>query len=200
MCCSCGCGRFSDDHGDSRHITLGDLQSAAAAADMKLSKVAGNIDDAVDAQASKSTSERFSSGAIIKSNDEQRYVLMVSYPVLKADVSVAQDGHRDFGQAPVIEQACFNFMRKGCKLGMWHKEGYNPGEVVENYIYRGPDWIVKGEDGSTQEIIAGDWLTGMILTPEVWQLYKAGVIGGASPQGRAKRRVPSPDTLAQLRS
>jgi len=83
---------------------------------------------------------------------------------------------------------------------MWHKEGYDPGEVVENYIYRGPTWIVKSDDGTEQTIEPGDWLCGMILTPEVFAMYKAGIIGGASPQGKAKRRVPDADTLAQLRS
>lgn len=140
-------------------------------------------------------------GTVIKSDAEQRYVLMVAYPCMKADVNIAQDGFRDFGQASVIEKACFAFMRKGCKLGMWHKEGYGDcGEVVENYIYRGPTWVTKGDDGTEQVIEPGDWLTGMILTPEVWSMYKAGVIGGASPQGKAKRRVPDATTLAQLRS
>ena len=141
------------------------------------------------------------SGSIIKANEEQRYVLMVAYPAMKADVSTAQDGFRDFGQPDVVEQACFNFMRKGCKLGMWHKDGNaDCGEVVENYIYRGPTWITKSDDGTEQTIEPGDWLCGMILTPEVFAMYKAGVIGGASPQGKAKRKIPDPNVLAQLRS
>ena len=145
--------------------------------------------------------ERNLGGTVIKSDDEQRYVLMVAYPAMKADTAVAQDGHRDFGQAPVIEQACFNFMRKGCKLGMWHKDGNEDcGEVVENYIYRGPTWVTKSDDGTEQIIEPDDWLVGMILKPEVFAMYKAGIIGGASPQGKAKRRIPDPSTLARLRS
>lgn len=140
-------------------------------------------------------------GTVIKSNDEQRYVLMVAYPSMKADKWVAQDGYRDFGQAPVIEAACFNFMRKGCNLGLFHQAGHDPGEVVENYIYRGPTWVVKSEDdGSEQVIEPNDWLVGMILTPEAYSLYKKGIITGASPQGKARRRTPDPQTLAQLRS
>ena len=144
--------------------------------------------------------QRELSGTVIKSDAKQRYVLMVAYPSMKADVSTAQDGFRDFGQASVIEKACFNFMRKGCKLGMWHKEGYDPGEVVENYIYRGPTWITKSDDGTEQIIEPNDWLVGMILNPDVFEMYEKGLIGGASPQGRAKRRIPDPNTLAQLRS
>ena len=139
------------------------------------------------------------SGMVIKSNDEQRYVLMVAYPAMKKDTAVAADGHIDFGQPDVIEKACFSFMRKGCRLGMWHQDGHNPGEVVENYIYRGPTWITKGDDGTEQTIEPGDWLCGMILNPDAWAMYKAGKIGGASPQGRAKRQVPNADTLSRLR-
>ena len=208
MCTSCGCGRFSDDHSDSRHITLSDLQSAATASDIKLSKVAQNISDAVDSQKAMKSAEPDNDVifdvAVVKSDAEQRYVLMVAYPAMKADVSVAQDGHRDFAKPDVIEKACFSFMRKGCKLGMWHESGHNPGEVVENYVYRGPQWISKSTDASgapiEQVIEPGDWLVGMILTPEAWQLYKSGAIGGASPQGRAKRRTPDQATLAQLRN
>lgn len=139
-------------------------------------------------------------GTVIKSDAKQRYVLMVAYPSMKKDTATAADGHIDFGQAPVIEAACFNFMRKGCKLGMWHKEGYDPGEVVENYIYRGPTWVIKSDDGTSQVIEPNDWLVGMILRPEVFEMYEKGIISGASPQGRAKRRIPDPSTLAQLRS
>ncbi len=139
-------------------------------------------------------------GTVIKSNDEQRYVLMVAYPSMKKDTATAADGFIDFGTPEVIERACFQFMRKGCKLGMWHEAGHNPGEVVENYIYRGPTWVTKSDDGTEQTIEPGDWLCGMILNPEAWSLYKQGIIGGASPQGKAKRRIPDASTLAQLRS
>lgn len=139
-------------------------------------------------------------GIVIKSNEEQRYVLMVAYASMKKDAGVAQDGFTDFGRPAVVEKACFQFMRKGCKLGMWHETGYDPGEVVENYIYRGPTWIIKGDDGTEQTIEPGDWLCGMILKPEVFEMYKKGLISGASPQGKAKRRIPDPQTLAQLRS
>lgn len=145
--------------------------------------------------------QRELSGMVIKSNDEQRYVLMVAYPSMKKDTAVAQDGRIDFGTPDVIERACFAFMRKGCPLGLWHEDGHENevGEVVENYIYRGPTWVVKGPHGD-QTIEPNDWLVGMVLGPQTWQMYKDGLIGGASPQGRAKRRIPDQATLAQLRS
>ena len=43
MCMSCGCGSPNDDHGDSRNITLNDLDQAAQAAGSSVGQVAQNI-------------------------------------------------------------------------------------------------------------------------------------------------------------
>jgi hypothetical protein len=43
MCTSCGCGKLNDDHGDSRHITLQDLDQAAQAAGTTRESVVQNI-------------------------------------------------------------------------------------------------------------------------------------------------------------
>src|SRR5690242_11153459 len=43
MCLSCGCGSPNDDHGDSRNITLNDLDQAAQAAGTSVGQVAQNI-------------------------------------------------------------------------------------------------------------------------------------------------------------
>ena len=43
MCVSCGCGRPNDDHGDSRNITLNDLDQAAIAAHTTRDKVLQNM-------------------------------------------------------------------------------------------------------------------------------------------------------------
>ncbi len=43
MCLSCGCGEPNADHGDSRHITLSDLQKAAEAAEISSQEAASNI-------------------------------------------------------------------------------------------------------------------------------------------------------------
>lgn len=138
---------------------------------------------------------------VVKAIDEQRFLLTVAYPAMKADVGVAQDGHRDFAPADVVERAAHNFMLKGAKLGMWHEDGHDDcAEVVESYIWRADPWVVKAEDGSTQTIMPGDWLVGSILSEESWAMYKSGTIGGVSPQGRAQRKIPSADSLAQLRS
>ena len=43
MCVSCGCGRFNDDHGDPRNITMEELERAATAAGMSLDEVIEHI-------------------------------------------------------------------------------------------------------------------------------------------------------------
>ncbi len=45
MCISCGCGDPNDDHGDSRNLTLNDIDQAAMAAGTTRDKVLQNIMD-----------------------------------------------------------------------------------------------------------------------------------------------------------
>jgi hypothetical protein len=47
MCASCGCGKPNDQHGDSRHITLDQIQEAAKASDISAMEVAKNLMDSV---------------------------------------------------------------------------------------------------------------------------------------------------------
>ena len=47
MCASCGCGEPNEQHGDSRHITLDQIQQAATAAEMSPLQVAQNMMDSV---------------------------------------------------------------------------------------------------------------------------------------------------------
>lgn len=47
MCLSCGCHQPMADHGDSRHITLSDLQAAAEAEGSSVVDAANNIVDTV---------------------------------------------------------------------------------------------------------------------------------------------------------
>lgn len=43
MCVSCGCGKPDDDHGDSRNITMADIDQAAEAAGTTRARVLQNI-------------------------------------------------------------------------------------------------------------------------------------------------------------
>ena len=140
-------------------------------------------------------------GLVVKAQDEQRYTLTVAYPANKPDVAVAMDGFKDFAGEAAVEKAAWSYLRKSPHVGLWHENGTSgAGEVCESYIYRGPDWTVSAADGSEQVIKSGDWLMGIIWSPESWPLVKQGLIGGVSPQGRAKRRMPDANALAGLRS
>jgi Putative phage serine protease XkdF len=148
---------------------------------------------------------------VLKAEPERRYTLNVIYPADKADIGVALDGHRDFASKAVVEDAAWNYMRNHRSVGSYHSpehaaasgETYKAAgsaEVVESYIYRGPDWPIKAADGSEVVIKAGDWLGGFVWTPEAWDLIKAGKIGGVSVDGAAKRRKPTAEALAELRN
>lgn len=140
-------------------------------------------------------------GAVLKTEDERRYTLTVAYPANKADASVAADGYRDFAGPQAVEDACWAYTTKSRQVGLWHEDGTDgAGDVVESYIYRGPDWTVEAADGSEQVIKAGDWLLGIRWSEQTWPLVKQGLIGGVSMQGTASRRQPSAEAIEQLRS
>jgi hypothetical protein len=150
------------------------------------------------------------SARLVKSEAERRYSLHVVYPADKADIAKAQDGHRDFASKAVVEDAAWNYMRNHRQVGAFHTEEQAAGagavlkqtgaaEVVESYIYRGPDWKLTAADGSEQVVKSGDWLAGFIWTPEDWRLLQDGRIGGVSVEGAARRRAPSAEAIANLR-
>jgi hypothetical protein len=81
MCVSCGCGRPNDDHGDSRNITLNDLDQAAIAAGTTRDKVLQNMmggtgntsstsDQQVDQSGASSIAQSWPGGAN-RSSDSQ---------------------------------------------------------------------------------------------------------------------------------
>lgn len=139
---------------------------------------------------------------VLKSNEEKRYLLLVAYPCMKADVAVAADGHIDFANAETVERAAHRFMAKGAKIGLYHQPGTEGAATcVESYVWPSDtDWVTKAADGTMRTVSKGDWLIGVICPEDVWQVYKSGLLGGASPQGGGRRRVPTAESLAQLRS
>ena len=116
--------------------------------------------------------------------DEQRYVLGIAYQAgPDPRIDEGKDGGRDYFTPAELEKAAWRFLQAEHTVGLGHLNGTEgSAEVVESYIYRGPDWpmddvIVK----------SGDWLVGAILDPVAWELFKAGVIDGWSVQGTARR-------------
>ena len=200
---TCGCCKPNKRHGDSRNITLLDLQGAAEAAKTDIHHVVANIMECYDDDVKGTDlmdAKKELGVTLLKSSDEQRYTLGVAYAAYLPDVGKAADGYQDFVGADALEKAAWSYMRKGGSVGIHHQNGTEGrGQVTESYIYRGPDWHVNAADGSTQVIKAGDWLLGVVWQPETWQEIKAGLINGFSPQGSAKRGTPSAESIANLR-
>lgn len=195
MCCSCGCGDEMDDHSDGRNITTSTIVRAAEAAHLDIRAVAQNL---ITCLRGWTTSGRDANAyteslPVIKSVPEQRYVLGVAYQAGPDDaIKVGADGRRDYFQAETLEKTAWDFLRSNPSVGLFHADGtLGHAEVVESYVYRGPDWCLTATDGSTQVVKAGAWLVGAILDPVAWDLFKAGRIDGWSPQGKARRRSGS---------
>ena len=200
---SCGCCKPRKQHGDCRNITLLDLQGAAKAAKTDIHHVVANImtcyDDDVKG-ADLMDAKKDLGISLIKSQEEQRYTLGVAYAANMPDVGKAADGYRDFAGPEALEKAAWSYMQKGGNVGLHHQSGTDgQGTVVESYIYRGDPWVVKAADGSDQTIMPGDWLVGVVWSEEAWPLIKAGIVNGFSPQGSARRDVPSAESIAKFR-
>jgi hypothetical protein len=146
-------------------------------------------------------------GSLVKAVDESRYSLGLAYPALRPDRKKGVDGKRDFVRPEVLEQAAWSWMSKSASAGLYHFNGAGGGapvdgccQVVESYIYRGPDWMLKSADGSEVTIYPGDWLIGALWDDESWPMVKSLQVGGWSPEGSAGRRKATPHDLADLRA
>jgi hypothetical protein len=62
MCLDCGCGELNDSHGDSRHITMDSIRSAAQASEISLDEAMRNISDGLK-QAQEASGQTSSSSA-----------------------------------------------------------------------------------------------------------------------------------------
>jgi len=189
MCCSCGCvlagtGTPGDDHGDPVNITSAALNSAAQAAGITASQAAANILATLQFATAQAAGED-----VAKGGEPQRYVLGIAYQA-GPDPRIAKgaDGGRDYFDAAELEKAAWSFLRNGPRVGLFHLDGTDAdggaAQVVESYIYRGPDWDLG--DGIVAK--SGDWLVGAILSPKAWNMHLAGKLSGWSPQGTARRR------------
>jgi hypothetical protein len=55
MCLDCGCGKPNDDHGDSRHITMKQVEDAAKASEISVDEAVKNINEGMkQAQSARS--------------------------------------------------------------------------------------------------------------------------------------------------
>lgn len=140
---------------------------------------------------------------VLKAQEDRRYTLGLAYPAMVAPGRGA-DGYNDFISEDALEKCAWEWMAKRREIGLFHMDGAEfdgHATVVESYIYRGPDWTVTSPvDGTEVTIKAGDWMLGTIWDQTGWELVKAGLVSGWSPEGGARRRVPTAERLAQLRS
>lgn len=56
MCLSCGCKKPNDDHGDSRHITMNDIDQAAQAENITREQAVQNIVNTVKQEPNQQSS------------------------------------------------------------------------------------------------------------------------------------------------
>jgi len=62
MCLDCGCGELNESHGDSRHITMDSIRSAAQASAISVDEAIKNMSDGLR-QAQQSSGQSSSSSA-----------------------------------------------------------------------------------------------------------------------------------------
>jgi hypothetical protein len=62
MCLDCGCGELNESHGDSRHITMYSIRSAAEASEISVDEAIKNMSDGLK-QAQGSSGQSSSSSA-----------------------------------------------------------------------------------------------------------------------------------------
>src|SRR6202000_2995583 len=104
-------------------------------------------------------------GVLVKASDERRYTLTVAYPADRADVAVAADGHRDFASKAAVEDAAWNYLRKGGKVGLHPGAATSAaGGVGESFIWPADDWST----GAGYVVKAGDWLVGIVWDEPSW--------------------------------
>jgi hypothetical protein len=191
VCTSCGCGRPDDDHGDSRNITLTILRCAAEAAGISTQQAAANIAACFPTD---TVEVAIDVDPVLKALDvagvPKRFVLGVAYPADRLD------GHDEFMTKEEVEKAAWDYARNHRRIGFYHVDGTEGhADVVESYIWRGPDWITTDIDGKEQVIKAGDWVMGAILDQPGFDLVRRRKADGWSVDGVARRRkykLPAP--------
>jgi hypothetical protein len=116
--------------------------------------------------------------------EPQRYVLGIAHQAgPDPKIRTAADGARDWFSPVELEKAAWNFLKATPTVGLFHADNTEgSAQIVESYIYRGPDW-----DTGDVIVKSGDWLVGAILNEQAWRLYRAGYVDGWSVQGSAVR-------------
>lgn len=114
---------------------------------------------------------------IIKSDKKEE---MISYEVIYEPDTL--DSHNQWMSKDTIEKACEDFnkhLKEGIvKSNLFHVADTDTFTVEDTWVHRELDVVVTETD---QPIKAGTWIAKVKYNdPELWELKKAGVIGGVS--------------------
>jgi len=122
--------------------------------------------------------------------EEQRYTLTVVYPC-SGKGEPEPDFHGDVMSDIELEKAAWGYIGKGTdRVGLMHRPGTaGAGKVVESYIWRGPEWKMVDTGGTEQSVSPGDWVMGIVWSPEAWAAIKSGQLTGVSLQGAARKEA-----------
>lgn len=182
VCLDCGCGELENDHGDGRHILIGDLQAAADASGVSLVRAAANILQTITGTLEDNEPE--------PEGPERHFLYGVAYqPGKDPRIAKGVDGGRDWMTPESLELAAWSFLLNGHQHGLFHLDGTEGvAKTVESGIYRNPiPWIVSDD----LIVRKGTWTVGVLVDDKGWALHKQGKLGGLSPQGIARRRRPA---------
>jgi hypothetical protein len=177
------------------------LKDAASAAGISVAEALGSIILTAGGNcepAAKSLETPYAAVRLIKSAAERRFTLGLAYPAMRADKARAADGFRDFVSPEVLEETAWTWLTKHRDVNLFHQDRtlghFTP---TESYIWRGPNWEVNSPvDNSRTVIKAGDWMLGGIWDQYGWDLVKARLVNGWSPEGGARRADVAPERLA----
>ena len=121
----------------------------------------------------------------VQKSEKQRYTLGAVYAPGEVDF------HGDTMTEAELEKAAWAFAKKDGltkRVGLQHQSGTDgAGDIVESYIYRGPEWKFKDTKGNAQTIVPGTWMLGTVWTPEAWTKIERGAVNGYSLQGVARK-------------
>jgi len=169
------------DSGEGRAITL---QSPIVA-----ERVHVRPDAVTDVRSKANQNEvvRKSEVAVLKADEEERYVLGVVLEPNdgKDGAPLDPDAHRDVYSTDEVRKAALRFLVEYNKLGVMHQRVTKRSEMVvcENYVAP-VDFEING-----QQVRKGSWLLGaFILSDALWAKVKSGELNAWSIQGKAMSR------------
>lgn len=161
-------------------ITLSDLPSSANLTQIQKSNAVTKANELLSRGLNKSSaiSGAINSTLVQKSNGGEE---MISYEIIYEPDT--PDAHGEWMSKETLIKACADF-KKAQEVGavtenLYHMFDTETWKIIDHWIQPEFDVLVS----QTGELIkAGSWVAKVKYSPEVWELKKAGIIGGLSLQ------------------